>query len=203
MQATSGASILHTTTHTALLIRLKTSRILCALSNLNQDGLLTTGRFWFHHLWLTQFLYSMLNTLQIFPFSSYDAMRLTPNLCVSRLLEVLDMYKPVVFEYARLNITHNVLSKRKLKTLVDDQHVRGWDDPRLYTLAALKRRGTNPLAINNFCRELGITRSDTSVPVHRLEYHIRQDLEASSARTMAVLHPLKVESLFLLVHNND
>lgn len=70
--------------------------------------------------------------------------------------------------------------------------VRGWDDPRLYTLAGLRRRGVTPSAINAFCREMGITRSDNDVPVHRLEYHIRQDLDANAPRTMAVLDPLKV-----------
>lgn len=111
---------------------------------------------------------------------------------LQRLLEVLGLYKPVVFEYARLNITHNVLSKRKLKALVEGEFVRGWDDPRLYTLSGLRRRGVNPVAINNFCKEMGITRSDNDIPVHRLEHHIRQDLDANSPRTMAVLRPLKV-----------
>ena len=114
-----------------------------------------------------------------------------------RLLEVLGLYKPVEFEYSRLTITYNVLSKRKLKALVMGGHVRGWDDPRLYTLAGLRRRGVTPAAINSFCREMGITRSDNDIPVHRFEYHIRQDLDLNSPRTMAVLRPLKVTRVFL------
>lgn len=69
-----------------------------------------------------------------------------------RLLEVLGMYKPFVKEYSRLNITHNVMSKRKLNRLVTERYVRGWDDPRLMTLAGLDRRGVPPVAMNNFCR---------------------------------------------------
>eukprot|EP00210_Caulerpa_lentillifera_P001376 g1324.t1 len=108
------------------------------------------------------------------------------------LLEVLGLYKPVEFEYSRLNITYNVLSKRKLRALVEGGFVRGWDDPRLYTLSGLRRRGVSPEAINNFCKEMGITRSDSDIPVHRLEHHIRQDLDSNSPRTMAVLRPLKI-----------
>lgn len=67
---------------------------------------------------------------------------------------MLGLYKPVVWEYARLNITHNVLSKRKLNKLVTGGHVSGWDDPRLLTLAGLRRRGVSPEAINAFCREV-------------------------------------------------
>jgi glutaminyl-tRNA synthetase len=65
---------------------------------------------------------------------------------------VLDTYKPVVWEYSRLNITNNVMSKRKLNRLVTERHVHGWDDPRLLTLAGLRRRGVTPAAINAFCR---------------------------------------------------
>lgn len=121
------------------------------------------------------------------------------------LLEVLGLYKPVEFEYSRLNITYNVLSKRKLRALVEGKYVRGWDDARLYTLSGLRRRGVNPTAINNFCREMGITRSDSDVPVHRLEHHVRQDLDANSPRSMAVLRPLKVllNFSFLLILNLD
>jgi glutaminyl-tRNA synthetase len=67
-------------------------------------------------------------------------------------LEVLDTYKPVVWEYSRLNITNTVMSKRKLNRLVTEGHVKGWDDPRLLTLAGLRRRGVTPEAVNNFCR---------------------------------------------------
>lgn len=108
------------------------------------------------------------------------------------LLEVLDLYKPLVWEYSRLNITHSVLSKRKLNKLVTDKYVSGWDDPRLMTLAGLRRRGVTPSSINLFCRELGITRSDAEVHPHKFEYHVRADLDATSERALAVLRPLKV-----------
>lgn len=108
------------------------------------------------------------------------------------LLEVLDLYKPLVWEYSRLNITHTVLSKRKLNRLVTDGYVSGWDDPRLMTLAGLRRRGVTPNAINMFCQELGITRSDAEVHPHLLEYSIRADLDATSPRALGVLRPLKV-----------
>ena len=78
-----------------------------------------------------------------------------PNLSTlpqPRLLEVLGMYKPFVKEYSRLNITHNVMSKRKLNRLVTERYVRGWDDPRLMTLSGLRRRGVPPSAMNAFCR---------------------------------------------------
>lgn len=108
------------------------------------------------------------------------------------LLEVLDLYKPVVWEYSRLNITHNVLSKRKLNKLVTDGHVHGWDDPRLLTLAGLRRRGVTPQAINAFCRDIGITRAEGEVHPHRLEHFIRADLDATSPRALGVLRPLRV-----------
>lgn len=108
------------------------------------------------------------------------------------LLHVLDLYKPVVWEYSRLNISHTVLSKRKLNKLVTDKYVSGWDDPRLMTLAGLRRRGVTPESINLFCRELGITRNDSEISPHKFEYHVRMDLDATSERALAVLSPLKV-----------
>mmetsp|Transcript_9586 Transcript_9586/g.20421 ORF Transcript_9586/g.20421 Transcript_9586/m.20421 type:complete len:801 (+) Transcript_9586:112-2514(+) len=108
------------------------------------------------------------------------------------LLEVLDTYKPFVWEYARLNITNTVMSKRKLNKLVMGGYVNGWDDPRLLTLAGMRRRGVTSTSINNFCREIGITRNDNMIPMHKLEYHIRTDLDATSPRTLAVLRPLRI-----------
>lgn len=108
------------------------------------------------------------------------------------LLEVLDTYKPYVWEYSRLNITNNVMSKRKLNRLVTQGHVRGWDDPRLLTLAGLRRRGANAVAINAFCRDMGITRNKNVIPLHKLEHHIRADLDANAPRALAVLRPLKL-----------
>eukprot|EP00879_Flechtneria_rotunda_P016202 GHRR01016947.1.p1 GENE.GHRR01016947.1~~GHRR01016947.1.p1 ORF type:complete len:386 (+),score=110.34 GHRR01016947.1:993-2150(+) len=108
------------------------------------------------------------------------------------LLEVLDTYKPVVWEYSRLNITNTVLSKRKLNRLVTETHVNGWDDPRLLTLAGLRRRGVAAASINAFCKEIGITRNANVIPYHKLEHHIRSYLDADSPRTLAVLRPLRV-----------
>ncbi|OVA09450.1 Glutamyl/glutaminyl-tRNA synthetase [Macleaya cordata] len=109
------------------------------------------------------------------------------------LLDALDRYQPYVWEYSRLNVTNTVMSKRKLNRLVTEKWVDGWDDPRLMTLAGLRRRGVSANAINAFVRGIGITRSDNSmIRLDRLEYHIREDLNKTAARTMVVLHPLKV-----------
>lgn len=109
------------------------------------------------------------------------------------LLEALDLYHPYVWEYSRLNISNNVMSKRKLNRLVTEKYVDGWDDPRLLTLAGLRRRGVSASAINGFIRGLGITRSDNSmIRFDRLEYHIREELNRTAPRRMVVLNPLKV-----------
>ncbi|XP_010695806.2 glutamine--tRNA ligase, cytoplasmic [Beta vulgaris subsp. vulgaris] len=109
------------------------------------------------------------------------------------LLHVLGLYMPYVWEYSRLNMTNTVMSKRKLNCLVTEKYVDGWDDPRLMTLAGLRRRGVSATAINTFVRGIGITRSDSSlIRLDRLEYHIREELNKSAARAMVVLHPVKV-----------
>ncbi|KAF9593838.1 hypothetical protein IFM89_025623 [Coptis chinensis] len=109
------------------------------------------------------------------------------------LLDALDLYQPYVWEYSRLNVTNTVMSKRKLNRLVTDKWVDGWDDPRLMTLAGLRRRGVTSTSINAFVRGIGITRSDNSlIRLDRLEYHIREELNKTAARAMVVLHPLKV-----------
>jgi len=108
------------------------------------------------------------------------------------LLEVLGTYKPLVWEYSRLNITNTVMSKRKLNQLVTANYVNGWDDPRLLTLSGLRRRGATAKAINAFCREIGITRNENVIPMHKLEHHIRMDLDISSPRILAVLRPLRI-----------
>ncbi|KAL6627299.1 hypothetical protein ACP70R_031025 [Stipagrostis hirtigluma subsp. patula] len=109
------------------------------------------------------------------------------------LLVALGLYQPYVWEYSRLNISNTVMSKRKLNRLVTEKWVDGWDDPRLLTLAGLRRRGVSSTAINSFIRGMGITRSDNSlIRVDRLEYHIREELNKTAPRTMVVLHPLKV-----------
>ncbi|XP_021288281.1 glutamine--tRNA ligase, cytoplasmic [Herrania umbratica] len=109
------------------------------------------------------------------------------------LLHVLDLYQPYVWEYSRLNVTNTVMSKRKLNYIVTNKYVDGWDDPRLMTLAGLRRRGVTSTAINTFVRGIGITRSDCStIRLDRLEYHIREELNKTAPRVLVVLHPLKV-----------
>ncbi|KNA02620.1 hypothetical protein SOVF_216950 [Spinacia oleracea] len=109
------------------------------------------------------------------------------------LLHALDLYMPYVWEYSRLNVTNTVMSKRKLNSLVTEKYVDGWDDPRLMTLAGLRRRGVSPTAINAFVRGIGITRSDCSlIRLDRFEYHVREELNRTAARTLVVLYPLKV-----------
>lgn len=103
------------------------------------------------------------------------------------------VYKPVQWEYGRLAITNTVLSKRRLTKLVEAGHVGSWDDPRLYTLAALRRRGFTPAAINKFAEDLGITTAYTIVDVRKLESYVRDDLNRVTPRRMAVLEPLLVE----------
>lgn len=109
------------------------------------------------------------------------------------LLHALDLYQPYVWEYSRLNVTNTVMSKRKLNFIVTNKHVDGWDDPRLMTLAGLRRRGVTASSINAFVRGIGITRSDGSlIRLDRLEHHIREELNKTAPRALVVLHPLKV-----------
>lgn len=100
--------------------------------------------------------------------------------------------KPRQIEFARLNMTNTVMSKRKLKLLVDEKVVDGWDDPRMPTIAGLRRRGYTPEAIRNFCREIGVAKSNSTVDGQMLEHFVREDLHSKAPRTMAVLRPLKV-----------
>ena len=99
---------------------------------------------------------------------------------------------PHQYEFARLNITNTVMSKRKLKQLVDEHVVDGWDDPRMPTISGLRRRGYTAEAIRAFAREIGVARADSVVDTKMLEYFIREDLKLKAPRTMAVLEPLKV-----------
>ena len=107
-------------------------------------------------------------------------------------LDELGIYHPQQIEFARLNLSHTVLSKRRLLTLVEDGHVSGWDDPRMPTLAALRRRGYTPGAIRNFCERVGVAKRDITVDLALLEHCVREDLNQRAPRVMAVLHPLKV-----------
>jgi glutaminyl-tRNA synthetase len=100
--------------------------------------------------------------------------------------------KPRQIEFARLNITNTVMSKRNLKQLVDEGIVDGWDDPRMPTIAGLRRRGYTPEAIRNFCREIGVAKANSMVDGQMLEHFIREDLSPKTPRTMVVLKPLKV-----------
>ena len=100
--------------------------------------------------------------------------------------------QPRQIEFARLNVTNTVMSKRKLKILVDEKVVDGWDDPRMPTIAGLRRRGFTPEAIKSFCREIGVAKTNSTVDYQMLEHFIREDLKLKTPRTMAVLKPLKV-----------
>ena len=111
------------------------------------------------------------------------------------LLEVLGFDKntrPRQIEFARLNVTNTITSKRKLRQLVEEGHVRGWDDPRMPTISGLRRRGYTPASIRDFCERIGVAKSNSTVDVAMLEHCVREDLNAHAARVMAVLHPLKV-----------
>ena len=107
-------------------------------------------------------------------------------------LDELGIYHPQQIEFARLNLSHTVLSKRRLLALVEDGHVSGWDDPRMPTLAALRRRGYTPEAIRNFCERIGVAKRDITVDLALLEHCVREDLNQRAPRVMGVLHPLKV-----------
>lgn len=100
--------------------------------------------------------------------------------------------RPRQIEFARLNLTNTVTSKRKLRQLVEEGYVTGWDDPRMPTISGLRRRGYTPAAIRNFCREVGVAKANSLVDVAMLEHCVRDDLNNNADRIMAVLRPLKV-----------
>lgn len=108
------------------------------------------------------------------------------------LLHKLNLWKPQVYEFARLCLTHTLLSKRKLKYLVDHKHVRGWNDPRLATLSGLRRLGMTPAILNGFCTEIGVTRVQSTLNMERLHSFARNVLGDIAPRGMAVLDPVKV-----------
>ncbi len=107
-------------------------------------------------------------------------------------LEELDVYRSQQVEFARLNITNTIMSKRRLLQLVEGGYVSGWDDPRMPTISGLRRRGYTPEAIRTFCDHIGISKRDTVVNMALLEHCIREDLNRHAPRVMAVLNPLKV-----------
>ncbi len=107
-------------------------------------------------------------------------------------IDELDVYHPQQIEFARLNLSHTVLSKRRLLKLVNEHYVSGWDDPRMPTLAGIRRRGYTPEAIRNFCERIGVGKKESTVDMALLEYCLREDLNKRVPRAMAVLRPLKV-----------
>ncbi|KAJ3071171.1 hypothetical protein HDU98_005717 [Podochytrium sp. JEL0797] len=108
------------------------------------------------------------------------------------LVDALELYKPVQWEYGRLALTYAIMSKRKLLQLVNENYVIGWDDPRLYTMVGVRRRGFTPEAINAFVRELGVTNANSVIPAERLENFVRDHLNEVAPRLMVVMEPLKV-----------
>ena len=107
-------------------------------------------------------------------------------------LDELDVYHPQQIEFARLNLSYTVMSKRKLKRLVEDGHVSGWDDPRMPTISGYRRRGYTPASIRKFMDEIGVAKRDNVMEVTKLESTLREDLNKRCERRMAVLNPLKV-----------
>jgi glutaminyl-tRNA synthetase len=107
-------------------------------------------------------------------------------------LDALGVYHPQQIEFARLNLTFTIMSKRLLLQLVEGKHVNGWDDPRLPTISGMRRRGYSPAAIRTFCKRIGIAKVNSIVDFEFLEYCIREDLNKTSPRYMGVLRPLKV-----------
>ena len=111
------------------------------------------------------------------------------------LLDALDFdpnTRPRQIEFARLDLTNTITSKRKLRQLVEENHVRGWDDPRMPTLCGLRRRGFTPAAIRDFCERIGVAKSNSLVDISMLEHCVREDLNVNADRVMAVLDPIKV-----------
>lgn len=120
------------------------------------------------------------------------------------------MTRPRQIEFARLNLTNTITSKRKLRELVEGNYVRGWDDPRMPTISGLRRRGYTPASIRSFCEEIGVAKGNSLVDVAMLEHCVRDDLNKNADRVMAVLSPLKVvltnypegKEEYLLAENN-
>jgi glutaminyl-tRNA synthetase len=107
-------------------------------------------------------------------------------------LDELGVYHPQQIEFARLNLTYTVMSKRKLLQLVQESLVKGWDDPRMPTISGMRRRGYSSEAIRNFCKRISVNKFNSTIDVALLEHCLREDLNKTSPRVMSVLHPLKV-----------
>ncbi len=108
------------------------------------------------------------------------------------VLENLGIYRPQQIEFARLNLTYTVMSKRRLIQLVEEGHVSGWDDPRMSTISGMRRRGYPAAAIRNFCERIGVAKATNMVDFALLEFSVREELNAHSPRYMGVINPLKV-----------
>jgi glutaminyl-tRNA synthetase len=107
-------------------------------------------------------------------------------------IEQLGIHHPRQIEFARLNLTYTVMSKRMLLELVEKKYVSGWDDPRMPTISGMRRRGYSPDAIKNFCSEIGVAKADSMIDFAFLEHFVREDLNKKAPRVMGVLNPLKV-----------
>lgn len=108
------------------------------------------------------------------------------------LIEHIDIYPTKQYEFARLNVSYTIMSKRKLLQLVNDGHVEGWDDPRMPTISGLRRRGYTPASIRNFCERIGVAKRENVIDMGLLEFCIREDLNKTAWRRMAVLDPVKL-----------
>jgi glutaminyl-tRNA synthetase len=107
-------------------------------------------------------------------------------------LDQLEVYHPQQIEFARLNLSFTIMSKRMLKELVDGSYVNGWDDPRMPTISGMKRRGYSPSSIRNFSKRIGVAKVNSTIDIDFLEHCVREDLNKTASRFMGVLHPLKV-----------
>ncbi len=107
-------------------------------------------------------------------------------------LDELSIYHPQQIEFSRLNLNYTVMSKRRLLELVQGKYVNGWDDPRMPTISGLRRRGYTPASIRNFCTRIGVTKQESVIDISLLEHSVRDDLNKTARRVMAVLNPLKV-----------
>src|SRR5207302_929241 len=148
------------------------------------------------------------NTWCIYPMYDYahgqsDSIeRITHSICTLEFedhrplydwfVEQLGIYHPQQIEFDRLNLTYTLLSKRKLLQLVEQGHVRGWDDPRMPTLSGIRRRGFTPEALRTFCASIGVSKTTGIVELELLEHYVREDLNKRAPRVMAVLRPLRV-----------
>lgn len=108
------------------------------------------------------------------------------------LIEKLEIFPSRQIEFARMNVEYMITSKRRLLKLVNDKYVSGWDDPRMPTLSGMRRRGYPPMAIRNFCRDTGLARRNNLIEINKLEYAVRQELNQTAHRVMAVLNPVKL-----------